>query len=97
MHHDEQVERVVSPPNHSAMGQFPQYQGYDQYHHRVDIDPSGQHDTRHQVLRSNNCLLIVQLHQDWTTRRQSIPVPNPDQRSMYRYHEVESQNTYSLR
>jgi hypothetical protein len=52
MNQDEQIERVVSPASQSSMGQYPQYQGYEQYHHRVDMDPNVQHDTRHQVENS---------------------------------------------
>jgi hypothetical protein len=52
MHHEEQIERVVSPASQSSMGQYPQYQGYEQYQHRVDMDPGvqQQQDPRHQVL-----------------------------------------------
>ena len=49
MHHEEQVQRVVSPANHPSMAHFQaQYSGYDAYH-RTDLDGNPQNDPRQQV------------------------------------------------
>lgn len=82
MHHQEQIQRVVSPVNQASLAHYQaQYAGYEGYH-RSDMDVT-QHDPRQQM------------QTEWNTRtRQSMPLPTPDQRSMYRYHEVEGQNSY---
>jgi hypothetical protein len=82
LHHEEQIQRVVSPTSQASLGHYQtQYTGYEVYHHRTDLDNS-QHDPRQQI------------QQDWPTRRQSAQLATQEQRAMYRYHEVESQNGY---
>lgn len=50
MHHEEQIQRVVSPSNQASMAHFQtQYAGYESYHHRTDMDGNVQHDPRQQV------------------------------------------------
>ena len=47
IHHEEQIQRVVSP-NQSALSHYQaQYTGYEVYHNRPDLDNS--HDPRQQV------------------------------------------------
>jgi hypothetical protein len=49
MHHQEQIQRVVSPAHQTALAHYQtQYPGYDQYH-RNDTDIT-QHDPRQQVV-----------------------------------------------
>jgi len=93
IHHEEQIQRVVSPTSQTSLGHYQaQYAGYEVYHHRTDLDNS-QHDPRQQV---NLCygLAKAKIQQDWSGRRQSAQLAPQEQRPMYRYHEVESQNGY---
>ena len=49
LHHEEQIQRVVSPTNQASLGHYQaQYASYDVYHHRTDLDNT-QHDPRQQV------------------------------------------------
>lgn len=59
MHHQEQIQRVVSPANQTAMAHYQsQYASYEQYRHS-DTDVA-QHDARQQVnSQSNEALLTV--------------------------------------
>lgn len=69
-----------------------QYTGYEVYHHRTDPE-NAQQDPRQQVKAS--CVLAnIKIQQDWSGRRQSTQLAAQEQRAMYRYHEVESQNGY---
>jgi len=94
LHHEEQ--RVVSPTNQASMGHYQaQYAGYEVYHHRTDLDHNAQQDPRQQVKASSNCMAkLLKIQQDWSGRRQSAQLAAQEQRAMYRYHEVESQNGY---
>jgi hypothetical protein len=49
MHHQEQIQRVVSPVNQASMAHYQaaQYSGYEGYH-RSDMEVA-QHDPRQQV------------------------------------------------
>jgi hypothetical protein len=94
VHHDEQIQRVVSPGNQASLAHYQaQYAAYDPYHHRPDVDPS-QHDPRQQVPMLTQYHANTEIQQDWNSRRQSVPLATPEQRAVYRYHEVENQNGY---
>lgn len=81
IHHQEHIQRVVSPANQTAMSHYQtqSYATYEQYH-RNDTEVA-QHDS-HQ-----------QMPQEWTVRRQPTQLPTSDQRGMYRYQEVEGSQT----
>jgi hypothetical protein len=49
LHHEEQIQRVVSPNSQASMGHYQaQYTGYEVYHHRTDLE-NAQQDPRQQV------------------------------------------------
>jgi hypothetical protein len=50
LHHEDQIQRVVSPANQASMAHFQtQYGTYEPYHHRTELDGNIQHDARQQV------------------------------------------------
>ena len=60
MHHQDQIQRVVSPANQTAMSHYQtqSYANYEQYH-RSDTE-AAQHDSRQQVtVPSDEALLIL--------------------------------------
>src|SRR5438045_7004091 len=58
MHHDEQIQRVVSPANQTSLAHFQnQYAAYEPYHHRTDLDVNVQHDPRQQVKSQTHTIL----------------------------------------